>query len=64
MRKFLLIFTALLCSLLPSWAAEASYKIAFNTRSTDKLNETSLMKAVTKGKEYINSFGIIHFNLA
>ena len=56
MRKFLLIFTALLCSLLPSWAAEASYKIAFNTRSTDKLNETSLMNAVTEGKDYISSF--------
>lgn len=59
MRKFLLIFTALLCSLLPSWAAEASYKIAFNTSSTSDLNETSLMDAVTKGKEYINSFTYI-----
>ena len=59
MRKFLLIFTALLCSLLPSWAAEASYKIAFNTSSTSDLNETSLMKAVTEGKEYINSFTYI-----
>lgn len=56
MRKFLLIFTALLCSLLPSWAAEASYKIAFNTSSTAELNATSLMNAVTEGKEYINSF--------
>lgn len=56
MRKFLLIFTALLCSLLPSWAAEASYKIAFNTRSTSELNDTSLMKAVTEGKDYIRSF--------
>lgn len=56
MRKFLLIFTALLCSLLPSWAAEASYKIAFNTSSTSDLNATSLMNAVTEGKEYINSF--------
>lgn len=56
MRKFLLIFTALLCSLLPSWAAEASYKIAFNTSSTAELNEISLMNAVTEGKEYINSF--------
>lgn len=59
MRKFLLIFTALLCSLLPSWAAEASYKIAFNTSKTDELNEISLMDAVTKGKEYINSFTYI-----
>lgn len=56
MRKFLLIFTALLCSLLPSWAAEASYKIAFNTSKTDDLNETSLMDAVTEGKDYIRSF--------
>lgn len=56
MRKFLLIFTALLCSLLPSWAAEASYKIAFNTSKTDELNETSLMDAVTEGKDYIRSF--------
>ncbi len=56
MRKFLLIFTALLCSLLPSWAAEASYKIAFNTSRTDELNEITLMNAVTEGKEYINSF--------
>lgn len=56
MRKFLLIFTALLCSLLPSWAAEASYKIAFNTSKTDVLNETSLMDAVTEGKDYIRSF--------
>lgn len=56
MRKFLLIFTALLCSLLPSWAAEASYKIAFNTSETDVLNETSLMDAVTEGKDYIRSF--------
>mgnify|MGYP000842170724 CR=1 FL=1 len=56
MRKFLLIFTALLCSLLPSWAAEASYKIAFNTSKTDDLNETSLMDAVTEGKDYISSF--------
>lgn len=58
MRKFLLIFTALLCSLLPSWAAEASYKIAFNTNtsSRDELNEITLMNAVTEGKEYINSF--------
>lgn len=57
MRKFLLIFTALLCSLLPSWAAEASYKIAFNTSKTDELlNATSLMNAVTEGKEYINTF--------
>lgn len=56
MRKFLLIFTALLCSLLPSWAAEASYKIAFNTSSTSQLNEITLMNAVTEGKEYINSF--------
>lgn len=57
MRKFLLIFTALLFSLLPSWAAEASYKIAFNTSKTDELlNATSLMDAVTEGKEYINSF--------
>lgn len=57
MRKFLLIFTALLCSLLPSWAAEASYKIAFNTtRSTSELNATSLMDAVTEGKDYIRSF--------
>lgn len=56
MRKFLLIFTALLCSLLPSWAAEASYKIAFNTSSTKELNEITLMNAVTEGKEYINSF--------
>lgn len=59
MRKFLLIFTALLCSLLPSWAAEASYKIAFNTfntSSTIELNEITLMNAVTEGKEYINSF--------
>lgn len=47
---------ALLCSLLPSWAAEASYKIAFNTSSTSDLNATSLMNAVTEGKEYINSF--------
>lgn len=56
MRKFLLIFTALLCSLLPSWAAEASYKIAFNTSSTRELNDTSLMNAVTEGKDYIRSF--------
>lgn len=56
MRKFLLIFTALLCSLLPSWAAEASYKIAFNTSSTSDLNADSLMKAVTEGKDYIRSF--------
>lgn len=56
MRKFLLIFTALLCSLLPSWAAEASYKIAFNTISTSELNVTSLMNAVTEGKDYIRSF--------
>lgn len=56
MRKFLLIFTALLCSLLPSWAAEASYKIAFNTSRTDELNEDSLMNAVTEGKDYIRSF--------
>lgn len=56
MRKFLLIFTALLCSLLPSWAAEASYKIAFNTSITGVLNETSLMNAVTEGKDYIRSF--------
>ena len=57
MRKFLLIFTALLCSLLPSWAAEASYKIAFNTSKTDELlNATSLMDAVTEGKDYIRSF--------
>lgn len=56
MRKFLLIFTALLCSLLPSWAAEASYKIAFNTSKTDELNATSLMNAVTEGKDYIRSF--------
>ena len=56
MRKFLLIFTALLCSLLPSWAAEASYKIAFNTSSTRELNATSLMNAVTEGKDYIRSF--------
>lgn len=56
MRKFLLIFTALLCSLLPSWAAEASYKIAFNTSKTDELNEISLMDAVTEGKDYIRSF--------
>lgn len=56
MRKFLLIFTALLCSLSPSWAAEASYKIAFNTSKTDELNETSLMDAVTEGKDYIRSF--------
>lgn len=56
MRKFLLIFTALLCSLLPSWAAEASYKIAFNTSKTDELNATSLMDAVTEGKDYIGSF--------
>lgn len=56
MRKFLLIFTALLCSLLPSWAAEASYKIAFNTSRTDELNVTSLMNAVTEGKDYIRSF--------
>lgn len=59
MRKFLLIFTALLCSLLPSWAAEASYKIAFNTSSTSELNEITLMNAVTEGKEYINSFTYI-----
>ena len=56
MRKFLLIFTALLCSLLPSWAAEASYKIAFNTSKTNELNATSLMDAVTEGKDYIRSF--------
>ena len=56
MRKFLLIFTALLCSLLPSWAAEASYKIAFNTSSTSDLNADSLMKAVTEGKDYIRYF--------
>lgn len=56
MRKFLLIFTALLCSLLPSWAAEASYKIAFNTSRTSDLNADSLMKAVTEGKDYIRSF--------
>lgn len=56
MRKFLLIFTALLCSLLPSWAAEASYKIAFNTSSTSDLNADSLMKAVTEGKDYIRFF--------
>lgn len=56
MRKFLLIFTALLCSLLPSWAAEASYKIAFNTSKTNELNVTSLMDAVTEGKDYIRSF--------
>lgn len=56
MRKFLLIFTALLCSLLPSWAAEASYKIAFNTSSTRELNADSLMNAVTEGKDYIRSF--------
>ena len=56
MRKFLLIFTALLCSLLPSWAAEASYKIAFNTSSTSDLNADSLMKAVSEGKDYIRSF--------
>lgn len=58
MRKFLLIFTALLCSLLPSWAAEASYKIAFNTSSTStrELNEITLMNAVTEGKDYIRSF--------
>lgn len=56
MRKFLLIFTALLFSLLPSWAAEASYKIAFNTSSTRELNDTSLMNAVTEGKDYIRSF--------
>lgn len=58
MRKFLLIFTALLCSLLPSWAAEASYKIAFNTSSTStrELNEITLMNAVTEGKDYIRFF--------
>lgn len=56
MRKFLLIFTALLCSLLPSWAAEASYKIAFNTSRTSDLNADSLMKAVTEGKDYIRYF--------
>lgn len=56
MRKFLLILMALLCSLLPSWAAEASYKIAFNTSKTNDLDTTSLMNAVTEGKDYISSF--------
>lgn len=56
MRKFLLIFTALLCSLLPSWAAEASFKIVFSSSGTSSLDAKKLKNAITEGEDYVSSF--------
>lgn len=56
MRKFLLIFTALLFSLFTVRADEGSFKIVFSSSGTSSLDEKQLKNAITEGEDYVSSF--------
>lgn len=56
MRKFLLIFTALLFSLFTVRADEGSFKIVFSSSGTSSLDAKQLKNAITEGKDYVSSF--------
>lgn len=56
MRKFLLIFTALLFSLFTVRADEGSFKIVFSSSGTSSLDAKQLKNAITEGEDYVSSF--------
>lgn len=56
MRKFLLIFTALLFSLFTVRADEGSFKIVFSSSGTSSLDAKQLKDAITEGEDYVSSF--------
>lgn len=56
MRKFLLIFTALLFSLFTVRADEGSFKIVFSSSGTSSLDAEQLKDAITEGEDYVSSF--------
>lgn len=56
MRKFLLIFTALLFSLFTVRADEGSIKIVFSSSGTSSLDAKQLKNAITEGEDYVSSF--------
>lgn len=56
MRKFLLIFTALLFSLFTVRADEGSFKIVFSSSGTSSLDAKKLKNAITEGEDYVSSF--------
>lgn len=56
MRKFLLIFPALLFSLFTVRADEGSFKIVFSPSGTSSLDAKQLKNAITEGEDYVSSF--------